>query len=227
MAKWRAAKWRAATLEDAILSSYGTNGRRPVGALPEDLCTVTNEDYKNATTLLQRTLSEVPARDFAPNEKVLRMLKKVCRCLGSTTFPTRAKRAFVLQGTGVTLSKSEVVRGTPQAQAGSAVQIAAYAKTNLLRSLKVTDATFPTRFVAEFIQLLHACGYRRSYVVSPKFEAVLAKYLNSALNEGRDSSAPVRQIRSELAASEVVAQPIRLACLLAGAGTRLPRCHAS
>ena len=102
-------KWCAAALADAILSSYGTNGRRPVGALPKDLYTVTTEDYIAATELLQRALSEVPARDLAPGEKVQRMLNKVCRSLGSTTFPTRAKRAFVLQGTGVMLSRMEVV----------------------------------------------------------------------------------------------------------------------
>ncbi len=224
----RTGKWFAAALADAILSSYGTNGRRPVGALPEDLYTVTNEDYIAATTLQQRPLSDVPARDLAPGEKVQRMLNKVCRSLGSTTFPTRAKRAFVLQDTGVMLSRMEVVRGTPRAQAGSAVQIAAYATKNLLRSLNVTDATFPTRFVVEFVQLMHDCGYRQSYVASPEFEYVLLKHLRSALNpQGRDSSAPYRQIRSELAASKDVAQPIRVACLVGGAGTRLPRCHAS
>jgi hypothetical protein len=121
-----------------------------------------------------------------------------------------------------------VVRGTPRAQAGSAAQIAAYASKNLLRSLNVTDATFPTRFVVEFVQLMHDCGYHRSYVASPEFEHVLLQQLRIALNpQGRDSSAPYRQIRSELAASEDVAQPIRVACLVGAAGTRLPRCHAS
>jgi hypothetical protein len=224
----RPGKWFAAARADAILSSYGTNDRRPVGALHEDLYTVTNEDYMAATTLLQRALSEVPAGDFAPGREVQRMLKKVCRSSGTTTFPTRAKRAFVLQGTGVTLSSSEVVRGTPRAQAGSAAQIAAYATKNLLRSLNVSDASFPTRFVAECIRLMHACGYRRSYLESPEYEQTLQKHLNNALNgQGRDSSAPLRQIRLELAASNEVAQPIKLACLLGKAGTWLSRCHAS
>jgi hypothetical protein len=223
-----AGKWFAAALADAILSSYGTNGRRPVGALPEDLCTVTNEDYMAATTLLQRALSDVPARDFAPGRAVQRMLKKVCRSSGSTTFPTRAKRAFILQGTGVTLSSQEVTSGTPRAQAGSTAQIAAYATKNLLGSLNVSDASFPTRFVAECIRLMHACGYRQSYGESREFEQTLQKHLANALNgQGRDFSAPLRQIRRELAASNEVAQPIRVACILGGAGTRLPRCHAS
>ena len=126
------------------------------------------------------------------------------------------------------LSRMEVVRGTPRAQAGSAVQIAAYATKNLLRSLNVTDATFPTRFVVEFVQLMHDCGYRQSYGESREFEQTLQKHLANALNgQGRDSSAPLRQIRLELAASNEVAQPIKLACLLGKAGTWLSRCHAS
>ena len=128
----------------------------------------------------------------------------------------------------VTLSRQEVESGTPRTQAGSGKQIAAYATDILLRSCKVTDASFPTRFVAKVIELMHDCGYRESYVTSPGFEAILRKRLNDALNaQGRDSSAPARPIRRELVASKEVVQPIKVACLLGEAGTQLPRCHPS
>jgi hypothetical protein len=222
------AKWFATACADARLRYYG-NGRRPDGAFAEDRYKVTTKEYDAATALLARTLTEVPADDFAPGREVRQMCNKVCRSLGSTSFPTRAKRAVVfLQGGMVTLSRQEVESGTPRTPAGSGKQIAAYATDILLRSCKVTDASFPTRFVDKVIELMHDCGYHESYVATPGFELLLRKRLNDALNaQGRDSSAPARPIRRELVGSEAVAQPIRVACLLGEAGTRLPRCHAS
>ena len=124
----------------------------------------------------------------------------------------------------VTLSRQEVESGTPRAPAGSGKSIATYATKILLRSCKVTDESFPTDFVDKVIELMHDCGYRESYVTSPVFEATLRKRLNDALNaQGRSSSAPAcKQIARALADSKEVAQPIRVACLLAEAGTRLP-----
>jgi hypothetical protein len=125
----------------------------------------------------------------------------------------------------VTLTKHEVESGTPRAPAGNGNQIAAYATKILLRTHKVTDVSFPALFVDKVIKLTHDCGYHERYVATPGFEATLRKQLNSALNaQGRDSSAPARkQIRRGLAASDEVAQPIRVACVLGKAGTRLPR----
>ena len=124
----------------------------------------------------------------------------------------------------VTLSKQEVEFGTPRISAASGKRIAAYATDILLRSCKVTDADFPARFVAKVIELMHGCGYHESYIVTPGFEASLRRHLNDALNaQGRGSSAPAcKQIARALADSEEVAQPIRFACLLGEAGTRLP-----
>ena len=88
------AVWFATACENARLRYYG-NGRRPVGALSEGRFMVSTKEYDAATALLAETLTEVPADDFAPGRGVQRMYEKVCRNLSSTSFPTRAKRAFV------------------------------------------------------------------------------------------------------------------------------------
>ena len=89
--------WFATACADARGHFYG-NGRRPDGALPENRFRVTTKEYDAATALLARTLTAVPAVDFAPGREVERMYRKVCRSLGSTSFPTRTKRAFVFAG---------------------------------------------------------------------------------------------------------------------------------
>jgi hypothetical protein len=90
-------KWFATACAAARSHYYG-NGQRPNGAFSEDCHEVTTKEYNAATALLARTLSEVPAVDFAPGQDVQRMYDQVCRSLGSTSFPTRAKRAFVFAG---------------------------------------------------------------------------------------------------------------------------------
>jgi hypothetical protein len=90
-------KWFATACAAARLRYYG-NGQRPRGAFPEGRYMVTTKEYDDATALLAKTLSEVPAVDFAPGRDVQRMYDQVCRSLGSTSFPTRAKRAFVFAG---------------------------------------------------------------------------------------------------------------------------------
>ena len=86
-------KWFGTACAAARLHYYG-DGLRPNGAFPEDCYEVTTKEYNAATALLAGTLKEVPADDFAPGQKVQRMYNQVCRNLGSTSFPTRAKRAF-------------------------------------------------------------------------------------------------------------------------------------
>ena len=90
-------QWFATACADARLRYYG-HGQRPGGAFPEGRYTVTTKEYDDATALLAGTLTEVPAVDFAPGRDVQRMYAQVCRSLGSTSFPTRAKRAFVFAG---------------------------------------------------------------------------------------------------------------------------------
>ena len=90
-------KWFATACEAARSHYYG-NGQRPNGAFSEDCYEVTTKEYNAATALLAGTLTAVPAVDFAPGREVERMYRKVCRSLGSTSFPTRTKRAFVFAG---------------------------------------------------------------------------------------------------------------------------------
>jgi hypothetical protein len=89
--------WFATACADARLRCYG-NGQRPGGAFPEGRNMVTAQEYADATALLAGTLMEVPAVDFAPSRDLQRIIDRVCRSLGSTSFPTRAKRAFVFAG---------------------------------------------------------------------------------------------------------------------------------
>ncbi len=88
----RNGQWFAAACADARSRYYGSS-RRPDGAFSEGRFKVTTEEYDAATALLADTLTELPAGDFAPGEKVRRMYNQVCRSLGSTSFPNRAKLA--------------------------------------------------------------------------------------------------------------------------------------
>jgi hypothetical protein len=85
-------EWFAAACAHARLSTYGSS-RRPDRAFSEGRFKVTTEEYDAATALLADTLTEVPAGDFAPGQAVRRMYNQVCRSLGSTSFPNRAKLA--------------------------------------------------------------------------------------------------------------------------------------
>jgi hypothetical protein len=76
--------WFSASVAQAVLDHYGKKPR-DLRALPEGVCTVSREHYMRATALVEGILGV----KCDPGRDVKRMLKKVSRSLGSSSFPTR------------------------------------------------------------------------------------------------------------------------------------------